>query len=137
MSTGAGCLCGAVRIAIAADPMTVRTCWCRDCQYWAAGSATVNAVYDVADLAITGTVRWFESDAASGNRMRRGFCAECGTPLFSASATRPQLLIVRAGAHDDPGRMAPQMTIWAGSAPGWAQIDPDLPRFEAQPPPLA
>lgn len=135
MSAG-GCLCGAVRVEITGDPVTVRACWCRDCQYWAAGNATVNAVYRRADLDISGDVAWYESDAASGNRMRRGFCPACGTALFSGNTARPDFLILRAGAHDNPSAVPPQMTIWTGSAPTWAVIDPALPAFEAQPPPF-
>ena len=71
-----------------------------------------------------------------GNLMERGFCPSCGTPLFSRSDARPHLLIVRAGALDDPELLAPQGTIWTDEAPSWAHIDTDLPQFPRQPPPL-
>ena len=34
-------------------------------------------------VSVQGQVKWFESIADSGNRMQRGFCPTCGTPLFS------------------------------------------------------
>lgn len=136
MASGAGCLCGAVRVAITGEPVAVRACWCRLCQYLAAGSATVNAIYRAADLAITGEVAWYASTADSGNAMRRGFCPKCGTPLFSMSEDRAEYLIVRAGALDDPGAISPESIIWTASAPHWACIDPALPHSEGQPPPL-
>lgn len=136
MAAGAGCLCGAVRIEISGEPLMVRACWCRDCQYWAAGNATVNVVYRKTDLTITGEPAWYESDADSGNHMRRGFCSKCGSQLFSGGSAWPDILIVRAGAHDDPASVPPRMTIWTASAPSWAPIDPALPRFEGQPPPV-
>ena len=132
---GGGCLCGAVRIEIDAEPIAVRACWCRDCQYLAAGSATVNVVFPSDKVRITGAVQSFVSQADSGNTMRRGFCPACGTALTSAADARPHLLIVRAGALDEPERFAPQMTIWTDSAPHWAAIDPALPSIERQPPP--
>lgn len=134
---GAGCKCGRVRIAIAGDPVRVRTCWCRDCQYWGAGNGTTNAAYWRADLAISGDVAWFDGVADSGNPMSRGFCPICGTPLFTGNGPDAPLLAIRVGALDDPDSVRPTETIWTASAPAWAWIDPDLPQSEGQPPPIA
>jgi hypothetical protein len=41
------------------------------------------------------------------------------------------------GTLDDPGALRPAATIWTSVAPDWAVIDPQLPRFEQQPPPPA
>jgi hypothetical protein len=132
-----GCLCRQVRFTIDAAPIAARACWCRLCQYLGGGSGTVNVCFPSDAVTIRGEVREHHSLADSGNRMRRGFCATCGTPLFSAAEARPHLLFVRAGALDDPGLMAPQMTIWTSAAPGWACIDPAVPAIERQPPPVA
>jgi hypothetical protein len=134
MITG-GCLCGAVRYEIDAVPMSVRTCWCRLCQYLGAGSATVNVVFPSAAVRIEGEMRDYRSVADSGNVMHRRFCARCGTPLFSEAEVRPQVIIVRAGTLDDPELGKPESTIWSASAPSWACIDPDLPRIAGQPAP--
>lgn len=131
-----GCICGAVRYSISAPPMVVRQCWCRDCQYWGSGSATVNAVFEVAHVSLTGALTHFTSKAASGNTMRRGFCPACGTPVTSASDARPQFVILRVGTLDQPSIAAPVMAIWTDSAPDWAHIDPDLPTTPLAPPPL-
>ncbi|MCW3847855.1 GFA family protein [Sphingomonas sp. LB-2] len=136
MSHGAGCLCGAVRVAIDAEPLLARACWCRLCQYLAAGNATVNVVFPADAVTAEGEVRWYASVADSGNQMHRGFCPQCGTQIFSKSDARPNLLIVRSGALDDPDLLAPQATIWTSAAPAWACFDPELPRFERQPPPI-
>ena len=130
-----GCLCGAVRLRAEVDPLLTRLCWCRLCQALAAGNATVNLVFPTDKVAIEGEVRWYESVAESGNRMARGFCATCGTPLFSNADALPHFLIVRAGALDNPEPFRPQGTIWTDEAPSWAHVDPDLPQFPRQPPP--
>lgn len=132
-----GCLCGAVRFTIDAEPMAARACWCRLCQYLGGGSGTVNVCFPSAAFTIHGEVRDHHSEADSGNRMRRGFCPTCGTPLFSAAEARPHLLFVRAGALDDPGLIGPQATIWTDQAPRWAHIDPAIPSVAGQPPPVA
>ena len=125
-----GCLCGAVRFRSTAAPLATRYCWCRDCQYWASGNATVNVVFSKPDVTVEGEVVAYESLADSNTPMRRSFCPKCGTPLFSEAEPRPHLIIIRAGALDDPDLARPSTTIWASSAPRWACIDPDLPRFD-------
>lgn len=137
MAWTGGCLCGAVRWAGSEAPTITRVCWCRDCQYLAAGSGTVNACFAAGALTITGATTSFHSTADSGNRMHRRFCGRCGTPLFSAAESRPGLVFVRVGSFDDPGAVTPSVTIWTASAPAWACLDPATTQVQGQPPPLA
>ncbi len=130
-----GCLCRAVRYTVAADPIACRVCWCRDCQYFAAGGATVNVVFPAAAVSVTGPLRDYMSAADSGNRMHRQLCERCGTPVTSSSEARPHLMILRAGTLDDPELARPSLTIWTDSAPPWAWIDESLPCTPRQPPP--
>jgi hypothetical protein len=131
------CLCGAVRIHVEAEPMAVRTCWCRLCQALGGGTATVNLCFPTDAVTSQGEVRWYESKADSGNDLRRGFCPTCGTPLFSVCVQRPHLTFIRAGALDDRSIAAPEATIWVKEAPDWACINPDIPAHDAQLPPVA
>lgn len=135
--TSGGCLCGAVRYTIPGNPIAARACWCRLCQYLGAGSGTVNVAFASEGVTITGDPRWRTDTADSGGTLHRGFCADCGTPLFSRADARPHLIFVRAGSLDDPGLMAPGATIWTSAAPAWAHFDPALPQSEGQPPPVA
>lgn len=137
MAIAGGCLCKAVRWESTEAPLITRVCWCRDCQFWGGGSGTVNACFRTASFKVTGPMTTYRSEAASGNRMFRRFCTACGTPLFSEAEARPHLIFVRAGSFDDSSLAKPAMTIWTSSAPPWAAIDPDLPRVERQPPPVA
>ena len=137
MTVTGRCLCGSVRWESAEPPITTRVCWCRDCQYLGAGSATVGACFRTATLSVAGATSDYASTADSGNRMHRRFCPRCGTPLFSEAEARPHLIFVRAGTFDDPELAKPTMTIWTASAPTWACIDDASPRLEGQPPPAA
>jgi hypothetical protein len=130
-----GCLCGAVRFRITAAPVATRLCWCRTCQYIAAGNATVNVVVPTEALHVQGATTNFQNTADSGNGMQRRFCPACGTHLFSNSGGRPHLTVVRAGAFDDPDIADPTAAIWVDSAPRWACIAEDLEQFPVQPPP--
>ncbi len=135
-SVSGGCFCGAVRFTFDHLPIATRVCWCRDCQYLASGNASVNAVFRVEGFTSTGAVSEFVSPADSGNTMRRRFCPQCGTPLFSQSSARPHLIVVRTGALDDPELARPDGVIWSASAPSWGMVLSDLERCPGQPPPV-
>ena len=129
------CLCGAVTFGVAADPIAVRTCWCRLCQYIGAGSATVNAVFPSEAIEVEGETTAVHGVADSGAQMTRRFCPTCGTPLFSQAASRPHQIVIRVGAMDQPDRFPPEKTIWVGAAPLWACVDDALPKDAGQPAP--
>ena len=107
-----GCLCGAVRYETDADPIMTRLCWCRVCQFIAAGNAAVSVCFPSSGMSISGEPRDFVSVADSGNRMHRRFCPTCGTHLFSEAESRPHLIFVRAGSLDDPEIARPAAVIW-------------------------
>jgi len=129
-----GCLCGSVRYQATAKPLMTRACWCRTCQYFAAGNAAVNLVFNADAVTISGELSDFESVADSGNKMHRKFCPKCGVHLFSQAEVRPHILIVRAGTLDDQKNIKIDALIWTSSAPAWAYLDPSIPHFEKQPP---
>ena len=129
-----GCLCGAVRYSIKEEPLVVRACWCRVCQFLASGNATLNLAVARGAVTLTGELQDFPSTADSGNHMHRRFCPRCGVHVTSEAQERPQILVIRAGTLDDTQRFAPQMLIWTRSAPAWAHLDPLLPHEPGQPP---
>jgi len=130
------CQCGAVEIVTTADPITTRSCWCRDCQKLTGGGPTHNAFFKTEEVAVTGEVRWHDVSADSGNMLARGFCPTCGSLLLVQSHARRHLIGVRIGAFDDNSDLGPKSMIWTDSAPTWAHLDPDLPKVERQPPPV-
>jgi len=130
-----GCLCGAVTYSITAEPVITRICWCRTCQFFAAGNGAVNVCFPSNAVSISGELRDYPSIADSGNVMHRRFCPACGTHLFSEAKIRPHLIFVRAGTLDDPTVAKPAANIWTNSAPNWACMNASLPAFEGQPPP--
>jgi len=137
MEVTGGCLCKAVRYRITAAPIATRVCWCRVCQYLAAGNGAVNICFPSNAITVEGVLTDFPLIADSGTPMHRRFCPKCGTQMFSEAETRPHLIFVRAGTLDDSEVAQPGATIWVSSAPSWACIDETLPQIERQPPPVA
>jgi hypothetical protein len=128
-----GCQCGAVRYECAAEPLLTANCHCRDCQK-ATGSAYVPALAVPADaLKITGTVKYYDNRADSGNTFSRGFCPNCGARLFGKTSGMPQFMFVTAGTLDDPSRFKPAMDIFTASAQPWDHMNPALPKFSKFP----
>jgi len=124
-----GCACGAVRYECTAEPLGSINCHCRDCQR-ASGTAyaSVLRVPAASFRVIKGEARFYSVKAHSGNTVSRGFCAECGSPLFSRLSGMPEVVGVRAGSLDDPSWHRPAMDIFTASAQPWDYMNPDLPK---------
>ena len=128
------CFCGQVRYSIDAEPVAARMCWCRDCQYIASGSATVNVLFPDEAVKFEGVITTLVKIADSGNTVERGFCPTCGSQLYSRTIRPAGAPIrIRAGTLDNPELKAPEAIIWTGSAPGWAVLDPKLPHHSKAP----
>jgi len=116
-----GCQCGAVRFMVE-NIGRPSICHCRMCQkaFGAPYGALVSV--EVADLTWT---RGEPTRFASSNKVRRGFCAACGTPLtFEWSAKTIDLAIC---AFDEPADIAPVVQMAVGSALPWTSATPSLP----------
>ena len=102
MSWTGGCQCGAVRFRVEGlGPAMI--CHCRMCQKATGGLFAPTA--DVTGLAWT---RWRPAYFNSSNLARRGYCADCGTPLSYEADDYVNLML---GAFDDPAAIAPQLQV--------------------------
>lgn len=96
-----GCQCGAVRFRVDGAPARSTICHCRMCQkaFGSPFAALVEVSAD--DLAWTrGEPSYFQSS----DKVRRGFCKACGTPLTYAHDDGIELAIC---AFDEPERVKP------------------------------
>jgi hypothetical protein len=134
MNRAGRCACGAVTAMISGEPAAVRQCWCRQCQQAASGGPTHNAMFNTADVDLSGELASHAYLAASGNTLTHYFCAQCGTQVYAQSSARPQFRTVRLGFLEPGHGLRPQMAIWLDDAPDWAQIDPAIEHHPQQPP---
>lgn len=109
-----GCQCGAVRFRVDGALGRPSICHCRMCQKAFGGPFGVLVSVKVAQLVWTrGARRRF----ASSNKVERGFCGDCGTPLtFEWS---PEVIDLAIGAFDDPAPIKPVVQMATGSALPW------------------
>lgn len=128
-----GCLCGAVRYEISAQPVGGFNCHCRTCQK-AVGAPYFAGMFVLAStLTITGNYKEYATIAASGNTVYRAFCPECGTSLFGRNSAFVKIRPVAAATLDDPSIFKPQKDIWVADAQPWDIMHPDLPKFDGNP----
>jgi hypothetical protein len=129
-----GCRCGAIRYEIAAEPIIAGQCQCRDCQHESGGGHTSFLAFPTDAMKLTGTPRFHESKADSGNVIRRGFCPTCGSPVLSLTSGLADLTAVSAGSLDDPSLFKPQFVCYTSRGHAWDRIDPAVPSFPRMPP---
>lgn len=128
-----GCLCGAVRYRATTQPMMVGNCYCADCRKSSGTSHCTHAmVPDTAFLA-TGSIKFHDRPADSGNIVSRGFCPECGSAIVSYNSGMPGMAFIRVSSLDDPEAVEPQIAVYASRAPAWAPIDRGKPVFDEMP----
>ncbi|WP_374625149.1 GFA family protein [Devosia sp.] len=102
-----GCQCGAVRFAVGRLGRG-SICHCRMCQKAFGGFfGPLISSYDVTWT--RGAPTYFESS----DKIRRGFCNRCGTPLTYEEIGRPpeQQVEIAIGAFDDPTVAAPVIQV--------------------------
>lgn len=129
-----GCACGSVRYECSAEPVMSAICYCRDCQRSSGGAfASVVLVPKAAFRMTKGEVKHHEITGDSGNKISRGFCSDCGSPILSLLFGSPALMAIKVGSLDDPTKFKPAASIYMASAPPWAPVLPDLPKFDKMP----
>jgi hypothetical protein len=113
-----GCQCGAVRFS-ATSLGRASICHCRMCQK-AFGNICGPLVTAHGLTWTRGAPKHFQSS----NKVRRGFCAECGTPMTYEHAGGSELSIA---AFDHPAEIAPVVQLAVESRLPWFDDLPTLP----------
>lgn len=129
-----GCACGAIRYEASAEAVFTGHCHCRDCQRSSGGGGALAMFVPKNATKITGDVKYYEVKGETGNTVRRGFCAECGSPLFTYVAIIPDNIGIKVGSLDDPSSVKLSMDLFTGSAQPWDVMNPDIPKFPKLPP---
>ena len=124
MIHSASCLCGAVTFTVTGDLPDISACHCRACRKH---SGHFEASVDVprTALSITGQdhVKWYQSSP----KVRRGFCATCGSTLFWDPVFQDWTSIAM-GAFDTPTKTRLAQHIFVADKGDYYDITDDLPQ---------
>jgi hypothetical protein len=127
------CHCGAVAWEAEVDPEAASICHCTDCQSFSGSPFRASVPAKAADFRLTkGQPRHYVKTADSGNRRAQGFCADCGSPLYSTQAENQQVYVLRLGTLDQRTEIKPKRQIWRDSSLPWAEDIRDLPGIGGQ-----
>ncbi len=132
MSRSGGCQCGAVRFRVDDELGEASICHCRMCQ-----KATGGVFGPYAEVT-AGTLTWTRGERRrfqSSNKIWRGFCADCGTPLTFEHVGG--LISLAIGAFDDPASIRLVEQLDSPSRLPWFETLADLPRHPTDEPKAA
>lgn len=110
MRTGS-CACGAVRYEVTGEPMKVTYCHCSKCRRWHGHVGAYTAVErEGFRLVEQRGLKWWTLN----EKVRRGFCGECGSSLFWDEDGEKRMGIC-AGSVDAPTGLESKAHIYVGS----------------------
>ncbi len=134
MAISGGCLCGAVTYECAEEHGGGH-CHCIDCRKSSGTGHCSHMIVPEQAFTLKGQVKFFDKPADSGNMVNRGFCPDCGSPIYSTNSSMPGMVFVRASSLDDPEHFKPQMVVYTDRAASWDVMDAELPGFATMPSP--
>lgn len=127
MSWSGGCQCGKVRFRVEGELSEPSICHCRMCQK--AMGAPFGAFVGAAPDEVVWT-RGAPKHFQSSNRVRRGFCGDCGTPLTFEIGKSLGLAIF---TFDRAAEIAPLMQLQPEAGPDWVRHVGELEVLRAPP----
>ena len=131
-----GCLCGAIRYTVTAEPLRVTICHCTFCQKITGSAYLVEPIFRKQDVSFSGTTKAFvhRSDNSS-KKVTVNFCGICATKVHLDLERFPAIWGLFGGTFDDPNwfdrSAANCFHIFTRSAQHGAVIPPGVATFEA------
>lgn len=124
-----GCICGAVRFEVSADPLMMVKCHCRDCQQVSGGPYAPAILFPFNAFKLTkGMLQRFATPSLAGGDNVRGFCVICGSRLTVGENPDKVLIGVLASSLENPGQFKPQMDTFVSDAWPWDVMDQRMPK---------
>ena len=114
-----GCLCGAVRYELTAEPITTMVCNCTICQRSSGSALSPIALVSRDALEVKGELKGYEYAGDSGNKLEINFCPNCGSPVLLNIRRMPEIVSIKVGSFDDTSWFKPKANIWTDSAQAW------------------
>ncbi|HKE95781.1 MAG TPA: GFA family protein [Povalibacter sp.] len=121
-----GCLCGAIRYRLTAQPRSTSLCHCRSCRLAAGAPSVAWVVLNAADFHVAaGVPTEFRSSAG----VVRTFCNRCGTPLTYQHVTELDRIDITTASLDSPDMFPPTREIWLSHKISWERANDALAQY--------
>ncbi len=126
-----GCLCGALRYRVTAEPLTIYACHCTDCQRRTGTAFALSMVVPRESVVLDqGTPIGYRVTLPDGRIKTGNACGSCSTRLWGEPVKAPQIAIVQPGTLDDTSWVRPVAHIWTRSAMPGTVFAPGAIKFE-------
>jgi len=122
------CLCGKVSYEYSGQIEEIAMCHCSQCRKAQGGLFATNSPIDSNRLNFTGIehIREYQSGADK----IRAFCGNCGSPLYSALRSKPNIKRLRLGTLDTEIHCSNRYHIFTASSANWEEISDDYPQYK-------
>ncbi len=122
-----GCLCGAVRFSVAAEPIWSAYCHCNSCRHATGSPVAAFVGFNQESVHFRGDARRLFSSSPG---VERSYCATCGSPLSYRSVRWPNEIHLYTSTFDHPIAYPPTFHVhWAEKLP-WLVITDSLPKHD-------
>jgi len=128
-----GCLCGQVRFSVTDDNPTVALCHCTHCQKLTGSAFSLNALSPREKFSVSGSMKSYDDVGDSGKPLKRWFCPECGSPIWTDAEAMPDTAIVKGGCFDDTSWLKPTLQIFCDSKQNWTPLGEGTANFAKMP----
>ena len=138
MSITGGCLCGNIRYEIDASQESALesalVCHCKSCQRQGGSAFSTLGTVSTADFSISGSEPklYLDRETETGNPVKRYFCGDCGSPMYSVVDAQPGKIFLKTGTLDDTSGFVPLLHIWCASKQNWLALEEGIPQLEKQ-----
>ncbi len=131
MKTTGQCQCGATRFSVSGPIEIAFICHCSQCRR--ANGSAFNIAVPIDDERIDWHSRDHAAEYESSAGKYRGFCSQCGTPLWSRRDIRPNHYRLKGGLFDALEPQNIEHIFWADRL-DWVEQIPAQPHHDGFPP---
>lgn len=118
-----GCLCGAIRYRLDAEPGMTAICHCTHCARQGGSLFSMICGVPKDQFHVTqGELTTYQDTGDSGNQVERKFCNRCGSPIISDVHAMPGMVFVKAGTLDDWRRFKPSLEVYRSRTAEWFPV---------------
>lgn len=133
MAITGGCACRRIRYECDEKPLVHLICHCFDCQK-ASGSEAAALIFVPCDrVRFTCEPKYYEVTGASGRKLQRGFCPQCGSPVSGRWPAQSMFQLLQVGSLDDRSIFDPSVECWVSRAEPWHVLHPSTVKFDQAP----
>ena len=127
------CRCGDIEFYFDNNPINSVFCYCKECQTITGSDKWFGLWVSKDNFSFTkGTSCTYTRAGNSGKAVNYQFCGTCST-VVCAEVTAGNFYSVSATSLQS-NKFTPKMSIYASSAPSWATLPNDVPKFDILPP---